>query len=117
MLKRSFLALVLMSAPAVADPPVIDAVIAQKSGGTWRFDVTISHGDTGWNDYADGWRVLDTQGNELGMRKLAHPHVDEQPFTRSLSGVQIPDGVNEVRIQARDSVGGWGSAMKTVKLQ
>ena len=44
------------------------------------------HPDTGWDDYADGWRVLDMDGNELGMRVLHHPHVDEQPFTRSLSG-------------------------------
>lgn len=117
MIMRSILAIALISAPAFADPPTINAVKAQESGGLWRFDVTLSHGDTGWDDYADGWRILDGQGNELGLRVLAHPHVNEQPFTRSLSSVRIPDGVTEVRVQARDNVGGWGGEMKTVKLR
>lgn len=117
MFKRSIFALAVISAPAFADPPVINAVKASQSGDMWRFDVTISHGDTGWDDYADGWRILDAQGNELGMRTLAHPHVNEQPFTRSLSSVRIPEGVTEVQVQARDNVGGWGGQMKTVKLR
>lgn len=117
MVKRSIFALILMAAPAFADPPVINNVKAQKSDGMWRFDVTISHGDTGWEDYADGWRILDTDGKELGLRVLAHPHVNEQPFTRSLSSVRIPDGVTEVRVQARDNVGGWGGQMTTVQLR
>ena len=37
----------------------------------WNFDVTLSHKDTGWDDYANAWRVLDGDGKEqLGMRKL-----------------------------------------------
>ena len=107
----------LLAGPALADPPVIKNVSMKQSGGTWTFDVTIQHGDTGWEDYADGWRVLDAQGNQLGYRKLAHPHVEEQPFTRSLSGVRIPEGTTEVGIQASDSVGGWSSAIKTVRLR
>lgn len=102
---------------AHADAPVIENVKTQKLGSTWSFDVTLSHGDTGWDDYANGWRVLDSDGNELGVRKLAHPHVNEQPFTRSLSGVRIPSGSQEVGIQASDSIGGWSSPVKTVKLR
>lgn len=104
-----FLAVIFMfwTTTAVADPPVIERIEARKTGATWQFDVTLSHGDTGWEDYADGWRVLDMDGRELGLRTLHHPHVNEQPFTRSLSGVQIPDGTTAVRIEARDSVGGW----------
>jgi hypothetical protein len=117
MKKHIFAAFLLVSGPAFADAPVIKNVTMKKSAGTWTFDVTLKHGDTGWDDYADGWRVLDGDGKELGFRKLAHPHVNEQPFTRSLSGVRIPDGVTEVGIQARDSVGGWSSAVKTIKLR
>lgn len=117
MLKRSFFALSILAAPAFADPPVINAVNANKSGGLWRFDVTLSHGDTGWDHYADGWRVVDSNGNQLGLRNLAHPHVNEQPFTRSLSGVQIPEGVTEVGIQARDNVTGWGPQIMKVQLR
>lgn len=117
MKKHIFAAILLMSAPAFADAPKIENVNMRKSGSTWSFDVTLSHADTGWDDYADGWRVLDKDGNELGVRKLAHPHVNEQPFTRSLSGVQIPADVTEVGIQASDSVGGWSSPVKTIRLR
>jgi hypothetical protein len=44
----------------------------------------------------------------LGERVLLHPHVDEQPFTRSLSGVAIPSDVEQVTVRAHDNVDGWG---------
>jgi hypothetical protein len=47
----------------------------------------------------------------LGTRVLTHPHVDEQPFTRSLSGVAIPEGFTQVEIAARDLVEGFCGAM------
>jgi hypothetical protein len=117
MFKRLLTAAILFTTPALADAPVINNVHVTKLGNLWSFDVTLTHGDTGWDDYADGWRILDTDGKELGLRTLAHPHVNEQPFTRSLSGVSIPNGMTEVGIQARDSVGGWSSEVKTVKLR
>ena len=100
-------ALTLCASFANADAPVIKDIKASKSGASWQFSVTLSHGDTGWDDYADGWRVLALDGTELGLRVLHHPHVNEQPFTRSLGGVTIPDGTREVMIEARDNVGGW----------
>ena len=117
MRKHVFAALLALTGPAFADAPTIENVNMRKSGSTWSFDVTLSHGDTGWDDYANGWRVLDQDGKELGVRKLAHPHVNEQPFTRSLSGVRIPEGVTEVGIQASDSIGGWSSAITTIRLR
>lgn len=93
--------------PAAAEAPVVEAASASRSGSGWTFDVTLSHPDTGWEHYADGWRVLDMEGNELGLRVLTHPHVREQPFTRSLSSVQIPDGIAQVQIQARCQRDGW----------
>jgi len=93
---------------ALADPATITGIQAQQSGDSWRFSVTVAHADTGWSDYADGWEVRLGDGTVLGTRALAHPHVDEQPFTRSLSGVLIPDGVNEVYLFVSESVGGWG---------
>ena len=104
---KRLLFLALLATPAVADPPVIEAASATRSGTSWTFSVTLSHPDTGWDDYADGWRVLSLDGTELGLRVLYHPHVEEQPFTRTLSGVVLPDGTNAVLIEARDSVGGW----------
>ena len=102
--------------PVFAAEPKIENVNVRKTGDTWRFDVTISHPDTGWDHYADGWRVLDMGGKVLGMRELAHPHVNEQPFTRSLSGVRIPAGTKKVQVQARDLPGGWNASGKVIKL-
>lgn len=106
----------LLASPALADPAVIENVSARQSGDTWRFDVTIRHPDSGWDHYADGWRVLDMDGNELGMRVLHHPHETEQPFTRSLGGVAIPAGDTQVQIQARCNVDGWADETVIVTL-
>ncbi|MEM9632551.1 MAG: hypothetical protein AAGA50_14560 [Pseudomonadota bacterium] len=87
------------------DVEIVDAK-ARKSGNTWTFSVTLRHEDTGWDHYADLWQVYSPEGKLLGERVLLHPHVEEQPFTRSLSGVEIPDETTEVVIKARDSVHG-----------
>lgn len=108
--------LIFLAIPAQADPPVVEKVVADTSGSGWRFDVTLSHPDTGWDHYADGWRVVDMDGNELGMRVLVHPHVDEQPFTRSLGGVALPQGTTQVQIQARCQVDGWNAGFTTLTL-
>tara|TARA_R110002074_G_scaffold50540_5_gene128390 strand:- start:4004 stop:4357 length:354 start_codon:yes stop_codon:yes gene_type:complete len=117
MLKRLVAAFAILATPALADAPVVSNVNVSKSGDLWNFDVTLSHNDTGWEDYADAWRILDGNGKELGVRNLAHPHVEEQPFTRSLSGIRIPSDVTEVGIQARDTIGGWSSPIKKITLR
>ena len=94
--------------PVIGGEPVVVDAGATRKGDVWHFAVTIAHGDTGWDHYADGWGVYLPDGTELGFRKLLHPHVEEQPFTRSLSGITIPDGVTEVIIRPHDSVDGWG---------
>ena len=114
---KHLIPLLLLATPALAEEPVIEDVDIAKTGtATYRFSVTISHPDTGWDHYADGWRVLDMDGNELGMRVLHHPHVDEQPFTRSLSGVTIPAGTMQVQVQARDLPAGWNEGTTIVTL-
>ena len=117
MIKRCLIPLLLCYSPAFADAPTIQNVLAKKVGASWTFDVTLRHGDTGWDHYANAWRVVDMDGNVLGLRNLAHPHVNEQPFTRSLSGVQIPIDMKEVGIQSRDNISGWSSEIKTVRLR
>jgi len=108
---------VLTPVSAWADPPVIENVHASETANGWRFDVTLSHPDSGWDHYADGWRVLDMDGNELGIRVLVHPHEAEQPFTRSLGSVQLPQGTTQVQIQARCLVDGWSAQTVTVSLR
>ena len=77
--------------------------------------MTVKHADTGWDHYANAWEVVGSDGTIYGTRVLAHPHVDEQPFTRTGKAV-IPRGVTAVIIRARDSVHGYGGIEKTVEL-
>lgn len=94
----------------------MSAASAAPDGSGWRFDVTIAHPDTGWDHYADAWRIEAPDGSVLGQRDLAHPHVEEQPFTRSLSGVTLPDGLTEVRVRPHCSVDGWSGTTFTLRL-
>ena len=97
----------LLATATLADAPIVEAVQLDQSGSGWTVSVSLSHPDTGWDHYADGWEVLDADGNSLGIRVLAHPHVNEQPFTRSLGTVEIPAGAEFISIRARDNVAGW----------
>ncbi|MDX1423389.1 MAG: hypothetical protein R3322_09635 [Kiloniellales bacterium] len=97
-----------------ADVVAVEAVA--EAAGTWRFDVTVAHADEGWEHYADRWEVVAPDGTVLGARVLVHPHVDEQPFTRSLGGVAVPDGIDRVSLRAHDSVHGLGGAEAVVEL-
>lgn len=94
--------------------------VEEESGGTWRLDVTVQHEDEGEAHYADRWEVLIPLPNgqtERYTRELTHPHVEEQPFTRSLAGVEIPDGVTRFTVRAHDSQDGYGGQEVTVDLE
>lgn len=114
---RTFLLLLALStAPALADAPEVKQVRAERSGMGWRINVTVQHPDVGWDHFADGWEVLDAAGHRLGYRELMHPHVAEQPFTRSLFDIMIPDGTREVFVRTRCSVAGWSKTLTRVEL-
>ncbi|MWB77002.1 hypothetical protein GLS40_03060 [Pseudooceanicola sp. 216_PA32_1] len=106
MIRALLLSLAILSTGAAvrANPPEIVAATAERSGMGWRIEVTLKHADTGWDHFADGWEVLDEAGNRIAYRKLHHPHVNEQPFTRSLPSVMIPDGTRRIFIRAHCSV-------------
>lgn len=105
-----------MALPAMADGPVVEDVQMEKTGMGWRVSVTLSHDDTGWDHFADSWRIEDAEGKVIAVRKLMHPHVDEQPFTRSLSSVVLPDGTREIFVRAHCSKGGWHDETTKVKI-
>ena len=94
---------------------IVDVQVTPQGSGSYRFDVTLKHDDEGWDHYASKWQVLSPLGKLLGERVLLHPHVSEQPFTRSLGGVEIPAGLREVDVRAWDTVHGEGETMR-VKL-
>ena len=102
--------------PAFAGEADVIAVDVEAAGsGKWRFNVTVRHADTGWDHYANGWEVVGPDGAVLGKRVLAHPHVEEQPFTRS-GLIDIPAGIPEVTVRATDLVHGLGGVEVVVTL-
>jgi len=97
----------IFTSPAFANDVEIIKVVLTKRSGTWQADVTLKHADTGWKHYADGWRLVDSQGNEIGKRTLYHPHVNEQPFTRTLSGFHLANDIKVIFVEAHDLKHGW----------
>jgi len=109
--------IVALSATAFAGEADVTSVeVKQTASGSFHFDVTVRHDDSGWNHYADRWDVLAPDGAVVGSRTLFHPHVDEQPFTRSLSGVVVADTISEVTVRAHDYVHAYGGKTVTVGL-
>jgi len=114
--KMLFASTLLTAATVYAGEADVIEVNARPTGeGLYSFNVTIKHADEGWNHYADKWDVVSPDGSVLGTRTLYHPHVDEQPFNRDLSGVKIPEGIARVTVRAHDSVHGYGGKTVTVK--
>jgi len=112
-----------LAAGSTANADVLYVKVLQAADATWTFHVTVRHPDTGWEDYADGWDVLTPDGTVLKpdpdspfTRLLLHPHVDEQPFTRSQSRIVVPPGVSQVRVRAHDLVDGYGGREVLVDL-
>ncbi|MDG4719299.1 MULTISPECIES: hypothetical protein [Thalassospira] len=95
---------------------VVAATVTKLPDGSYHFDVTVAHADTGWDHYANVWQVVGPDGVVLGERELMHPHVEEQPFTRSLSGVNIPADIKSIIIRAGDLVHGYGGQEVTLGL-
>lgn len=104
-------------ATATADDAEVVNTEFTRQGSTWHVSTTLRHGDTGWDHYADTWRVVDGAGKVLGKRVLAHPHENEQPFTRSQSGIPVPAGVTVVFVEAHDKVHGWNKQRIRVDLK
>jgi hypothetical protein len=111
-------AIVALSAHSLwaGEADVVDVRASKSATKTYTFHVTVQHADTGWDHYADRWDVVGPDGVVLATRVLLHPHVEEQPFTRSLSGVRIPPGTETVTVRAHDKVHGWGGRTMTVQL-
>ena len=93
---------------------VVEVDIKQTGENTYYFKVTVRHADEGWDHFANKWDVGAPDGKILGTRTLYHPHVDEQPFARSLSDVNIPASITEVTVRAHDTVHEYGGKTATV---
>ena len=88
-------------------PQIVAVELTQAAAGVFNVNTTVRSIDVEGVSYADAWEVRDLGGRVLGERILTHPHTNEQPFTRSLSGVAIAPMIVEVEVIARDSVRGF----------
>src|SRR5262250_1221689 len=110
-------ATMLVARIALAGPSdVVDVKVQRQPGATYHFDVSVRHADEGWEHYADRWEIVAPDGSVLATRPLQHPHVDEQPFTRDLGGVRIPEAITRVTVRAHDSRHGYGGKEVSVEL-
>jgi len=98
----------------MANEPIITNVKITTSSNqkTHDFHVSILHKDIGWDHYADRFEILSPEGKILATRILAHPHVNEQPFTREKYNVSIPKGLHGVDVRAHDKVHGYGPKVR-----
>ena len=94
-MKMLWMIFALSASHVYADAPTIENVVFADGS----IHVTLRHPDSGWDHYADVWRVFDPEGQKLAERVLLHPHVDEQPFTRS-AAIEIPGDVPFVTVVA-----------------
>ncbi|RZQ51587.1 hypothetical protein C1E23_18700 [Pseudoalteromonas phenolica] len=87
---------------------VTHVVATQQSDSSWCFSTSVRHNDQGWKHYANAWSIEDLQGNQLGYRRLGHPHDNEQPFTRNQCNISIPPNISKVIVQAKCNNHGYG---------
>ena len=97
--------------------PSVVQVSAERTGRrTFTLSVTIDSPYDSPERYADGWRVLTPEGETIAEHELQHDHANEQPFTREQPDVEVPGGVTEVIVEARDSANGYGGKTGIVAL-
>lgn len=94
-------------------PDVRAVELTDDGAGSFTVAVTLSSPYDSAQRYADGWRVTDTDGNVLGTMTLGHDHASEQPFTRTQTGLEIPDGVDTVEVEGHDTENGYGGRTMT----
>lgn len=95
-------------------PDIFEAELTRESGDEYTIAVTVSSPYDTPERYADGWRVMTTDGDVLAEHDLAHDHANEQPFTRSRGPFVIPSDIQEVVVEGHDQANGYGGETVTI---
>lgn len=103
---------IVLLASGCADPEGtyadVTAVAASGVPSQTVFNVTVASPDTGCEQYADWWEVVDeVTGALVTRRTLGHSHVGEQPFTRSGDAVDVGD-TQRLVVRAHMNGAGFG---------
>ncbi len=65
---------------------VTNVVVTAEENGTYRFDVTVLHADTGWDHYADKWEVVLPDGAITATRTFSTPMSTSSPLPAACPG-------------------------------
>jgi hypothetical protein len=82
------------------------AVYTHVKNDGYKFGVTLRSEETGCNQYADWWEILNEKGELIYRRILVHSHPGEQPFTRWGSFVKV-DKKDLLYIRAHMNIFGY----------
>ena len=104
-MKKLFLFLIAINLYA-NKPIILDAKLTCNK--VCNINVTIKHNDSSWKHYVNKYEIY-AKNNKIATRILYHPHIHEQPFTRSKSGFQIPKNTTSITIKAYDLVDGYSN--------
>ena len=87
---------------------LVEAVSFSGEANNYTFSIQLKSPDTGCEQYADWWEVIDKAEQLIYRRILQHSHVNEQPFTRSGGPIDI-DANTFVYIRGHLNTLGYGS--------
>jgi hypothetical protein len=96
---------------------VLKATVNCNNQNICSFNVTVKHKDTGWKHYANAYEILTMKREVIAKRILHHPHVNEQPFTRSISNVKVPKNTKSVIVRAHDLLHKYGGKEVIVNIK
>ena len=100
------LIVLVVSMQVSAQPPeIVKAEAIVQSNQLFDIAVTIRHPDKGWDHFANEWVVIVDDKKEVAKRTLYHPHVNEQPFTRYLRDIKIPQDAKSIKVIAKCNKG------------
>jgi hypothetical protein len=117
MYKLLITSIFLSSISLANEASVLKAKVTCNNQNICSFSVTVKHNDTGWKHYVNAYEILTKDRELIAKRVLHHPHVNEQPFTRSISNVKIPKESKFVIIRAHDLVHKYGGEELTVNIK
>lgn len=88
---KIFILFILLFSTIYATKPTADilAVYSYQKEEGFKFGVKLKSEETGCEQYADWWEILNEKGELIYRRILVHSHPDTQPFTRWGSLVKI----------------------------
>ena len=110
-LKHSITLLLLLISSLVkaAEVEVKCEKVEHRGGDLFTFYISVDHNDENWEHYVDRFELLNEKGKIFAVRVLRHPHVNQRPFTRSVT-TMLKEPLNKFSARGHDLVHGYGPA-------